>query len=256
LSAKGAYLYGVVVAGDLGSEALADQPSVDGGHAVRVVSYGRVAAILSDVSLDEFDEATLPARLNDIEWLERSARAHEGVLERALDAGGVVPFRLCTVYRSEEALGQFVVEREAELLRVLDRVAGRVELGVKGLVARDEPEADTDTQSGTGLAYMQERQRRQADARQRAQLIRTCADLANARFKESAIAAAMMAVRPPDDNAEEAMFLNAAYLVRADDDAVVHEAAALTADYAGQGIRFEVTGPWPAFNFVPPEVAS
>jgi hypothetical protein len=46
------------------------------------------------------------------------------------------------------------------------------------------------------------------------------------------------------------MFLNAAYLVPAGDDGLRGEVDALCRAYAGLGLSFEVTGPWPPYSFV------
>jgi hypothetical protein len=46
------------------------------------------------------------------------------------------------------------------------------------------------------------------------------------------------------------MLLNAAYLVPADDDALLREVERLDAEHAADGYVFEATGPWPPHNFV------
>jgi hypothetical protein len=48
----------------------------------------------------------------------------------------------------------------------------------------------------------------------------------------------------------EEMFLNAAYLVPADDESLRDEVAALWRAYAPLTLTFEVTGPWPPYSFV------
>ena len=257
-TATALYLYGVVGAGRLDAEAFAGIDSVDGERPVRLVPAGGVVAIVSDVPLEEFDEETLPARLNDLAWLEEAARAHEAVLERALARTAVVPFRFCTVYRREDDLLRFVVEREDELLRVLAQVKGRVERGVKGLVAREtlERELRALTDEGGGdaeaaRADLLRRQREQQVAAESARFLADCATAAHARLERVAVASVLSAVRPPRPGDEETMFLNAAYLVPAGDESLAGEAASLAAEYEPFGIRFELTGPWPPYNFVP-----
>jgi len=259
----GTYLYGVVAAGSLDAEALAAEPSVDGQHAVRLVTVGELAAIVSDVPLDEFDETALPARLNDLNWLEETARAHESVLERALAAAAVVPFRFCTIYRDEDDLRGFVAERADALARVLDRVEGCVELGVRALVdhrrlegelaAAGEGDAAADA---SGRSYLLRRQRERRLALETAEFLRDCASAAHARLEAEALAAAELPVRTSGAGDTEAMFLNGAYLVRAADEALAREATRLEAEYARFGIRFELTGPWPPYNFVPRDAAA
>jgi hypothetical protein len=140
----GWYLYGVVPSG-------AEVPgatAVDPRHEVVALREGPVAALASRVSLDEFDEAVLPERLADAEWLEEKIRSHEQVLESALATAAVVPCRFCTVYRDESALRRFLSERAAALSGALARVEGRVELGVKAFAATHERTSKRDGASG------------------------------------------------------------------------------------------------------------
>ena len=96
------------------------------------------------------------------------ARAHEAVLERVLSLGAMVPLRLCTIYTSEQAVREMLIERAEPLREALDRVDGRNEWGVKLIVTRDalgaaarerSPEvaalqAELDARKGGGGAYM------------------------------------------------------------------------------------------------------
>jgi hypothetical protein len=254
----GVYLYGVVAAGRIDGGPLAARPGVAPDRSPRIVTVGSVDAIVADVPLDEFDEETLPARLNDLEWLEAAARAHEDVLELALATTGVVPFRFCTVYRSEENLRRFVAGREDVLAAVLERVEGHVELGVKGLVAAQgvvqsgEEAADAETES-PGRSYLLRRQRDRRSAEESARTLADSAASAHERLSAVAVDAALLPLRPPQDAGEERMFLNGAYLAPAGDESLAREAAALTDEYGALGIRFELTGPWPPYNFVPPD---
>ena len=65
------------------------------------------------MSLEEFDEESLPQRLADAAWLEENIRRHEQVLDSVLVTTAVLPCRFCTVYRNETDLRQFLSERRA-----------------------------------------------------------------------------------------------------------------------------------------------
>ena len=53
------------------------------------------------------------------------------------------------------------------------------------------------------------------------------------------------------------MILNGAYLVRTDADRGFREAlSALERTYADDGVQFDLTGPWPPYNFVADEEGS
>jgi hypothetical protein len=47
------------------------------------------------------------------------------------------------------------------------------------------------------------------------------------------------------------MLLNGAYLVRRDDGRLREVVAELESLYGPHGVTYELTGPWPPYNFVP-----
>ena len=80
-----------------------DPPRIDGVHGASVarVEADGLAVLVSRVPLAEFGEDALRRNLNDLDWLERVAREHETVLEKALAGGTIVPLRICTIFSDE-----------------------------------------------------------------------------------------------------------------------------------------------------------
>jgi hypothetical protein len=263
----GWYLYGVVAAdaapGDLSAQA------VDPHFDVGVLAEGAVAGVTSRVSLDEFDESSLPERLADAAWLEQKIRSHEQVLEGVLASAPVVPCRFCTVYRNEDDLRRFLLERGDALADALGRVRGRVELGVKAFVERERFAAgralenesirelsERVSQSAGGRAYLEARRLDQAVAAELARF----KDEVGAQLHERLLAAAEDGVllplqRPEVSGRDDEMVFNSAYLV-ADRERFARELAAVRDDYRDGGVELELTGPWPPYNFVPAELSS
>ena len=101
------YVYGVAE----------DDPALERLDGVELIRRGDLAAIVREVPLAEYGETVLPERLNDREWLERNARAHEDVLQGAAAVTAVVPLRFGTIYRSREHVGQMLGERSASSRR-------------------------------------------------------------------------------------------------------------------------------------------
>ena len=110
---------------------------VDPAAPVEKITHGGLAAFASLVPLAEFGEEPLRENLNQLNWLERVARAHEAVLERALDAGAIVPLRLCTIYTDEAGIRTMLESEREQLTATLDRLDGRQEWGVKLLLDRE-----------------------------------------------------------------------------------------------------------------------
>jgi len=239
------YVYGVAE----------DEAAIARLDGVELIRDGRLTAVVREVSLDEYDEAVLPERLNDRDWLERNARAHEDVLQSAAAVTTIVPLRFGAIYRSREQVGQMLDERSDEFLSTLERVRGHVELGVKvwadvqmlerALAAAEEPSA-----GGAGAAYLQRRRQEQERARELAVLCAQVAEDAHARL--SGVASAAVANRPQPrelTGRSEPMLLNGAYLVRDGDDGLRREVERLATEHAARGLEYELTGPWPPHNF-------
>ncbi|RKN38913.1 GvpL/GvpF family gas vesicle protein [Micromonospora endolithica] len=249
----GAWLHGVVR--EVTPAALAVTAGLD-GVPVRVVRAAGLAAVVSGVSLSGYGEEAMRRNLEDLAWLERTARVHHAVVDGLSRAGAVVPARLATVHRDDDHLARVLVERCAELTATLDRLDGREEWGVKGYLvpgATPRAEAAPSGGGGAGAAYLR-RRRAQLTARDEGQ--RVAAEAAAA--VHDALTGYAVAARrhAPQDRrlsgAATAMVLNGAYLL---DSTGVDGFAALLRTLGDRHpeIRLEPTGPWPAYSFVAEE---
>ncbi len=259
----GWYVYGVI--GGARLEVPDSLLGVDGRHQVRILPEGDVAAVASQVPLSEFGEETLRESLNDVEWLEHTARGHERVLDEVRALTTVIPMRLCTVYRSQSSVADMLGRERAALVEALDRLDGKTEWGLKifadpGAVRRAASEASDDAgrldaelaAASAGSAYMR---RRQLDDLVRAEgdrLIDECVEDAHSRLAALSVEALSNPLQPSEATGHSGqMVLNGVYLV--DDGATDQFHAAIGAlgeAYGPAGFELEATGPWPPYNFV------
>lgn len=249
----GCYAYAVVPArAELALDGLV---GVDPQFGVDVLVSGDIAAVASRVRLSEFGRAELERNLEDRAWLERTARAHDAVVTRALDAGAVLPLRLCTIFSSGERLGSRLREHEASLRGELRHVSGRAEWAVKILADPASAEAAGPADAAppaSGRAYLA-RKRHQRSAREDAQaLIDMAVGEAHARLLRCADAAAVLRAQNVDLSGRHGrMVHNGAYLV---DERRVGDLEAAVSDLAKrlrpQGLHVELAGPWAPYNFV------
>jgi hypothetical protein len=250
----GWYAYGVVPArAELALDGLV---GVDPQFGVDVMRSGDVAAVASRVRLSQFGAAALEQNLEDRAWLERTARAHDAVVTRALDAEAVVPLRLCTIFSSDERLLAMLREHEASLRSELRRMWGRAEWAVKILTDPASAEA-AGPAAGAGAAasgrdYLA-RKRHQRSAREDAQAqIDVAVGEAHARLLRHADAAAVLRSQNADLSGRHGrMVHNGAYLV---DTRRVGDFTTAVDDLAEelrpQGLHVELAGPWAPYNFV------
>lgn len=236
-----------------------------GGVPVRLADHGGLVAVVSEVPAEDFEEGPLRERLEDLDWLAGTARAHESVVRALSSVTGVVPLRLATVCRGESGVRRLLDEGRDRFTANLDRLEGRVEWGVK-LYARPAgdadrapsapapPEGGSSRPSGgaspsSGRDYL----RRRLQSRQTRERSWARADaLAQQLHGELARHAEAQRLHRPQSGqlarAAGVNVLNAAFLVRREEsDAFVAHLERLTPKEPG--IRVELTGPWAPYSF-------
>ncbi|MFD0690141.1 GvpL/GvpF family gas vesicle protein [Actinomadura fibrosa] len=266
------YLYGVCRGLDPGA---LDGTTGVAGTPVRGVVAGGLTALVSTVRLDDYGEAALRANLEDLAWLEDTARAHHDVVDRAAHAAPTAPVRIATIYRDDARVAEVLTTQGDRFTEVLDGIAGRSEWGVKayarpdalqaggtgdteaadpnpggGLEPRAEPLTGSRPGAGAGTAYLR---RRQDERRRRADAGRRVAEQAAGIHAELADHAVATRHHPPQDpklsGRSGLQILNAAYLLD-DDQAEGFLAVTRAIQERLPGIDVEVTGPWPPYSFI------
>jgi hypothetical protein len=232
--------------------------SVSDPRPVESVVRSELALLAARVPRADFAEEPLRRNLNDLAWLERVARAHEAVLDEALQHATVVPLRLSTIFESEDSATRMLEQHADRLRSMLAALRGRQEWSVKLLVHPDQlvnavASDDSSGEASAGAAYLL---RRRAEREQRelaGRLGASMADDVHARLADWAIDAVL---RPPQNRElsghEGEMLLNGAYPVETAKVAQLHSLVEELRDrHAGAGARIELTGPFPPYNFVP-----
>jgi Gas vesicle synthesis protein GvpL/GvpF len=261
-SGHGLYVY-AVIGGDAGFAPPAGLAGV-GGAPVEVVAAGDLAAVVSEVPLDEFGDEALRANLNELPWLEATARAHETVVDAVLAAAPVVPMRLCTIFRDRAAVEDMLARERESLGGALRRLRGSREWGVKVIADPQVAAAAVGEEServrelrrardelGEGAGYLASRRLERAATEEADAQLERWTHEAHAALSDVALDSR---ANPPTSREltdyEGDMVLNGAYLVP---DARAEEFRALVDDLAARhrdhGLRFDLTGPWPAYNF-------
>lgn len=222
------------------------------GQPVRMVTGAGLAAAVSTVGLAEFGEQPLRRHLEDLAWLEATARAHHQVID-ALPAP-VIPLRLATIYRDDGKVAGLLAERQADFGAALDQLTARAEWGVKLLRAATATASAAAEPPGAspGTSYLRRRRQQLSAQDQARQADAALAREVHAVLRGMAAAAQLRPAQAAELTGEDspAMLLNATYLV---DDAAAARFAAAARELGRQhGARVELTGPWPPYSFALP----
>lgn len=263
----GCYLYCVMRAG--GYPSLEGLQGVDAAYGLQPITHGDLVAVVSQVRLDDFGADALKRNLEDLGWIERTARAHDAVLARALTGDAVVPLRICTIFEDELRVREMLERERAYLLDALDRLNRRDEWSVKVLADLEKVQATmrerssasakvssvSETADAPGRAFFARKKRDRAASEDASAVAHTAAEHVHIHLRQHAAAATSL---PPQDRRlsqrSGTMMLNGAYLVdrsQADKFAAVVEE--LRQRECPIGVELELSGPFAAYNFVTPQ---
>ena len=223
---------------------------VPGGGAVRVIPVPPdLWLIVSSVLENEYNEAALQRGLQQMDWVGRRALRHEAVVEHFLSSAALLPMQLFTLFTSDERAIESVTGDRRRVARILSRIAGQVEWGLR--LTWDEKAARAGKVGGaTGVSYL-ERKRHLLNVHR--------VQLSEARAAAGRLYRAMgrKATRSQRRTATERgapgsrLLLDAAFLVHA------RSAASFRAELrrqakalASSGVSVSLTGPWPPYNFI------
>lgn len=263
-------LYAIVPAGVY----LGDWPGLDMDRPVFVCEVDGLAAIVSWVRETHFNQHALKENLQDIEWLSVHANLFQSVLNRLVATQQpLIPLRFCTIYASESDVQTILKTSGTSLQSELDRLRGKEEWGLKlrldmeylgqsildgAPLLPEMPMAVTITalqerikKVPAGSAFLLKKQLDQQIKQYIESLRVYYATQSHNRLKQYAVD---FTTNTPDTN-DRSLVLHAAYLVAHKEASLfLHEVELLTATYTGVGLQYELSGPWPAYNFLNADV--
>src|SRR6476661_2910186 len=127
------YVYCLVAANRRPS--LARTPrGLPGAGPVRLLEIERgLWLAVADVPLSRYGAEPINAHLGDLAWVSRAAVAHERIVESFSGALAVLPMKLFTIFASDQRAAAHVRDDRRRIARILRRVSGRTEVGVRVL---------------------------------------------------------------------------------------------------------------------------
>lgn len=252
------YVYCLVQRADGRAPSGARPPrGLPGAGPPRVVDAGGgLWLVIAAAPLGRYSADAIERGLHDLEWVSRCALAHEATVEHFARSGTVVPMKLFTLFSNVDRARAHVQRSRAKLDRLIGRIAGRAEWGVRLtldearagrlLVKRNRAGGRGD---GIGTRFLRERQRTQQAARRLAVDARAQGERAFRVLRRGADDARRHT--PPVQGPGVQLLLDAAFLVP------VSRARAwqatvgtLARELRRRGLDLTLSGPWPAYNFV------
>jgi Gas vesicle synthesis protein GvpL/GvpF len=241
------YVYGVLTGAD------APNVSADGvaqAH-VRTVEHAGLAALVSTLESEELAAA-------------REVRAHWRVLEDASKSATVLPVRFGTVLEGDRAVREQLLEPNAEqLTEMLDELAGRVQLNVRGDYDEDRLLREV-VRASPQVAALRDRVRRVSDSAGYYDRIRlgelVAAEIAARREQDAALAMARLEPFAVSARAEEISTQNGAFklafLVESGEMDTFGEAVGLLREDLAERVTLTYVGPLPPYTFAETDLSA
>ena len=223
-----------------------------GGQDLRAIEVGeQLWAIVQSVPEADYGETALARGLQNLDWVGPRAIAHERVIESFLSARALLPMHLFTLFTSDDRVVQHVRSDGTRIRRLLKRVEGKVEWGLR--LTFDERAARAKVsrrpvRSGTEFLARKRDvlgmdRTRVKEARHAADSVyRSMSRIATAAQRRTSLERAAPGSR---------LLLDAAFLVPVAKGGAFRSASRQRVrDLRALGVTMSLTGPWPAYNFV------
>jgi Gas vesicle synthesis protein GvpL/GvpF len=249
------YLYCLVHADRQPSVARAPR-GLPGTGGLRVLPAGeKLWLVAADAPLARYGSGPVERGLRDLEWVAVRGAAHARVVEHFARRLTTLPMKLFTLFTGDERAVAHVRGTEARVRRVLARVEGCEEWGVRVRLdpalarrraQRRLPPSAPPRRAGTRFLLAK---KRQLDAAR--EVLREGRAAVEEVFEALAALAAATRRRPATELDGSRLVLDVALLVDAGRlRPFKHAVRRAASTLAARGYRLTLTGPWPAYNFV------
>lgn len=242
----------------------APPPALEDESRLELVEGGGLAAVVSAVPLAEYGGGAMERNTQEPSWVALRAMRHERAVEHFARRASVVPLRFGTIYLTRERVGEMLAERSEELRAAAGRLRGRDEWGVNVYFDRARLKETVVELSPTlsqlsaqaaaappGQAYLLRKKIDAMRADEARAATRLVAREVESELAQAADASARLRVHKDESGEHGDVAAKLAFLVRRDAFGEFRAAAErLAARHDRHGFRLELTGPWPAYNFV------
>lgn len=222
-----------------------------------------LAALSSPVPLANYGEESLAEHLSDASWTAVRAMRHETVMEFVARRVSVVPLRFGTIYLERAGVERMLEGKRRELAEIIERLRGREEWGVNvyadqaallstitsvSPVLRELTERAA--QASPGQSYLMQKKIDTLKVDEaRAALTRIIDEIEQSLGEQSEDAKRLRVLKVEATEYGELKAKFAFLIKRSEFESFRDAAERLAQEHQTAGVRLELTGPWPAYNF-------
>ena len=237
--------------------------AIEENSGLEIITVQDMTAIVSRVPLSVFGEAALEEHLSDAPWVTVRAMRHEQVVEHFARQTSAVPLRFGTIYLDRSRVEQMLAEKHDQLSAILERLRGHEEWGVNlycdravllenitNLSPRLREMAATAKNVSPGQSYLLQKKIEALRADEGKLEIERTTKRIEERLSSLSDGVSRLRVLKVETTEHGELRAKFAFLIlktKFEEFRGTAEEIARETDAAG--IRIELTGPWPAYNF-------
>ena len=248
-------------AAELPAESL--PPAIEEGSKLEWVVSDDLAALSSQVPLASYSEESLAEHLSDASWTAARAMRHETIAEYVARRAGVVPLRFGTIFLAHDGIERMLSDQGKELREILERLRGREEWGVNVFCDQNvlmssitsvspvlRELVERAAQASPGQSYLMQKKIDALKVDEARAALNRIIDQIEKTLAEQADDAKRLRVLKVEATEHGELKAKFAFLInKSDFDRFRDAAERLAQEHQPAGVRLELTGPWPAYNF-------
>lgn len=262
-SQQAIYLYCFTRPGKLGSCDDLGVPGVDGLCKLEMISVKDVAALHSQVALEEFHGPMAEDSLKDPNWIIPRACRHERVIAAMMNRSPVLPVRFGSIFSSTQALKDMMNERQQEISKFLESIGEKEEWSMKGVLNANlagewlsTTDADLAGQrqllpESPGARYLQNKRYQAELQKQVKRWCGTVLDQVHDQLQLLGSDVIQLPLREVDGTNVEMVYHATLLLNRECVEKFMELAKRFNTEYRTKGFMLESSGPWPPYHFCP-----
>ncbi|MCE7793267.1 GvpL/GvpF family gas vesicle protein [Salipaludibacillus sp. CUR1] len=261
------YVYAFVPADEASKEKLGQLKGIDPQHEIDFYITEGLAAVICKVSADDFSEDNFKRNVEDMKWLQERAYHHHELMNRLHQVFTVLPLKFGTIYEHNERLSEVMKTYNSQMKVILEEVKGKEEWNLKVFADRDvfsksvlennqvieEKKREISNLSKGKQFFARKKLDQFINDEIQAHIKRKTETIHEELKKLSKNAEVKKNWDQKITGREDDMAWNCVYLLETGDDVnsfkQILRSYQEKSDEENEGLRFESTGPWPAYHF-------
>ncbi|PYZ94633.1 gas vesicle protein GvpL [Salipaludibacillus keqinensis] len=261
------YVYAFLPEKEATTKNLGDIQGIDPEKHVELFTSNELTAVICRVSPEDFAEENFKRNVEDMKWLQQRAFHHHELMNTLHDTFTIIPLKFGTIFENEDRLIEMVTQYNEEMKEILSQVKGKEEWNLKIFadhkvfsekVITDNADIEAKKQEISEMSkgkqfFARKKLDQFIEDQIQVEIEKKCSGIHDQLVKLSQNAEVKKNWDQKVTGREDAMAWNCVYLLQSGENVEtfnqIIQGYQDRSDEEKEGLRFESTGPWPAYHF-------